>query len=535
MRVQKPARYTGGEIGSISKELADINVCFCFPDTYEIGMSHLGLQVLYGKANAIPNVWCERVFSPWPDMETGLRDSGLPLVSLESGRALKDFDILAFTLQYELCYTNVLNILDLGGIPLRRADRSDKHPIIIAGGPCALNPAPMSSFIDAFVIGDGEEAFEELLQCAGGKNRVAILQQLSDIPGVFVPEYPKKVTKRTVFDLNAAYYPVNPPIPNTEVVHDRVMLELFRGCIRGCRFCQAGFTGRPVRSRSVGTLTKQGLEMLRSSGYDELGLLSLSTSDYEELIELCDKLIEWCEPRKISLSLPSLRIDNFDAELMQRVQSVRKSGLTFAPEAGSQRLRDVINKNVREEDLLNTCRVAFEGGWSTVKLLSHAVLRTWKQYAKHKSRGARITVSTSCFVPKPHTPFQWEAQVAMEEYLRRVELLKSGLKSKAITYKWHSPDQSFIEAALARGDRRMGAVIEAVWEGGARLDSWSECFSLDRWITAFEKCGADILFYALREREYGEILPWSIISSGAGEDHLWRERDKSRGDPLVQF
>ena len=571
--VQKPARYTGGEFNQIIKDkgAVDIRVAFCFPDIYEIGMSNLGLRILYGALNEIDGVWCERVFAPWPDMEEQMRKNGVSLYGLESGDPVRDFDIVAFSLGYELSYATVLNMLDLAGIPPRASDRPRAAPLIIAGGACCYNPEPLSDFIDLFVIGEGEEVIAEIIDiCRTAKGSAAekgeLLKLASNTSGIYVPSFynvaygqdgavketiPENgaafpVGKRIVQDLDDVYFPVDTIIPSTEVIHDRAVLELFRGCARGCRFCQAGYISRPVRSRSHDILTKQGIESLKASGYDELALLSLSSTDYGSLNELCDGLLSWCQPRRISLSLPSLRADNFSMELMERVQRVRKSGLTFAPEAGSQRLRDVINKNVSEYELLETCRIAFEGGWNSVKLyfmlglptetdedviaiadLSRSVLNVWKRHAANKNRGVRITVSTSCFVPKPHTPFQWEAQVSMDEYARRVELLRSALRTKAITYNWHSPDQSYIEAALARGDRRMGAVIEAAWRSGARLDSWSEFFSLDDWLAAFEHCALDADFYALRERGREEILPWSLISSGVSGEHLWREREAS--------
>ena len=572
--VQKPARYVGGEYNQIvkDKDLVDTRIAFCFPDTYEIGMSNLGLRIIYGLLNKIDGVWCERVFAPWSDMEEQMRKCRVALYGLESGDPIKDFDIVAFSLGYELSYVNVLNMLDLAGIPLRSADRTDDEPLVIAGGTCCFNPEPLADFIDLFVIGEGEDVTGELIDVfRSSKNRNngkrAFLKVASELAGVYVPslynvtynddgtidrittndDAPFPVLKRIIQNLDSSYFPVDTIVPSTGLVHDRVVLELFRGCIRGCRFCQAGHVCRPLRSRSYETLVKQGIEALTDSGYDELALLSLSTSDYQQLLELCDGLLDWCEPRKISLSLPSLRADNFSVELMERIQRVRKSGLTFAPEAGSQRLRDAINKNVTEDEFLDGCRVAFEGGWNGVKLyfmlglptetdedviaiadVARAVLQTWKRYAKNKSRGVRITVSTSCFIPKPHTPFQWEAQIPMDEYLRRVELLRSALSSKAITYNWHSPEQGLIEAALTRADRRMSDVIETVWRQGARLDSWSECFSLERWLAAFDQCGIDPAFYAQRERTYDEVLPWSVISVGLCNEHLWNERVLAR-------
>ena len=536
-KVQKPARYTGGEFNQIVKNKQDINVrvAFCFPDTYEIGMSNLGLKILYGILNNIDDVWCERVFAPWSDMESEMRENDIPLYALESYDSLKCFDIIAFSLGYELSYTNVLNMLDLAGIPLRSENRSEDDPIIIAGGTCCYNPKPMSDFIDLFVIGEGEDVITELVEeYKKSDGRSDFIKNAGKLSGVYVPSQytddSSPVVKRVVKDLDKSFFPVDAIIPSMSIVHDRAVLELFRGCKRGCKFCQAGYTGIPVRFRSSEVLSKQGIEAIQNSGYDELALLSLSTSDYKHLNELCDSLLEWCEPRKVNLSLPSLRADNFSIELMQRVQKVRKSGLTFAPEAGSQRLRDYINKNVTEDELIKACSVAFAGGWNSVKLyfmlglptetdadvaaiadVAHAVLQTWKDSSNNKRRGVRITVSTSCFIPKPHTPFQREAQISISEYLRRVELLKNSIRSKSITYNWHSPEQGFVEAALSRGDEKLGAVIEAAWKLGARMDSWSEHFSIDNWMTAFKECTLAPEFYAMRERSENEKLPWDII------------------------
>jgi len=539
-KVQKPARYTGGEYNQVVKSKQDVKVrvAFCFPDTYEIGMSNLGLRIIYGVLNDIEDVWCERVFAPWTDMETEMRTNNIPLYGLESHDSIKDFDIVAFSIGYELSYTNVLNMLDLAGIPLRCEDRGEDDPLVIAGGSSCFNPEPMAGFIDLFVIGDGEEVVVELLdiyKTISEKKR--FLNTASALSGVYVPSLYNKnspqVVKRVVENLDDSYFPVDTIVPSTSVVHDRAVLELFRGCIRGCKFCMAGHTGYPVRSRSPETLVKQGIAAIENSGYDEIALLSLSTSDYKHLEKLCDDLMMWCEPRKVNLSLPSLRADSFSIELMERVQKVRKSGLTFAPEAGSQRLRDYINKNITEDDLLEACRVAFEGGWNSVKLyfmlglptetdddvvaianLSNSVLQVWKNSSGSKKRGVRITVSTSCFVPKPHTAFEREAQLPITEYLKRVDLLRSSIRSKSITYNWHSPQQGYIEAVLSRGDRQVGDVVEAVWRLGARMDSWSEHFSFDKWKTAFDECSVDPEYYTVRERPDDEVLPWSFVKTG---------------------
>lgn len=574
-KVQKPSRYTGGEYGEIIKDKKSVEVRFalCFPDTYEIGMSNLGLRILYGVLNKMDGVWCERAFAPWGDMEDELRANSMPLYALESGDELKEFDIIGFSLGYEMSYTGVLNMLELSNIPLRSSERDGKYPLIVAGGTCAFNPEPLADFVDIFLLGEGEDLLPELASLvAAMKNadRELVLKAASKLEGAYVPSLydvsynedgtvkaiknkdcaPAVVKKRIVSDFENSYFPVNTIIPSTEIVHDRTVLELFRGCIRGCRFCQAGYVYRPVRSRSSKKLTEQGIESLKSSGYQEVGLSSLSTSDYRPLKELCDGLLDFCEPKNIGLSLPSLRADNFSMEIMERVQKVRKSGLTIAPEAGSQRLRDVINKNLTEEEILNACRTAFSGGRNSIKLyfmlglptetdedvlaiaeLAFKMVRLWKESATMRNGGVRITLSTSCFIPKPMTPFQWEAQVTAEEYERRVKLLREAMRSKAITYNWHDADTSVIEAVLARGDRRLGSVIEEVQKTGGRLESWSEYFSYERWIKAFEKFGIDPDFYACREREKGEVLPWSHLSAGVTEDFLWSEREAAmRGE-----
>ena len=570
-RVQKPARYTGGEYNAVVKDRkqVDTRVALCFPDTYEIGMSNLGMRILYGLMNERAGVWCERVFAPWGDMEEEMRREGLPLYGLESGDPIADFDIVGFSLGYEMAYSNVLNMLDLAGLPLRSADRDEDAPLVIAGGTCAYNPEPLAPFIDIFVLGEGEDVTLEIIELyrkarSEGWSRKDLLAAATQVPGLYVPSLyevsyhtdgtvaaivptgsaPELITKRIVQDFDKSYFPVKTIIPSTEIVHDRVMLEVFRGCIRGCRFCQAGYAYRPVRSRDPKLLLEQGVAACKDSGYQEMTLASLSTSDYRPLEGLCDGLLEWCEPNKVSLSLPSLRADNFSMGLMQRLQHVRKSGLTFAPEAGTQRLRDAINKNITEEDLLTSCRTAFSGGWNSVKLyfmlglptetdedvlgiadLSKKVLKLWREVAPDRRRGCRITVSTACFVPKPHTAFQWEPQVTREEYLRRVTLLRDNMREKSITYRWHDPDTSFLEAVFARGDRRLADAIEAAWREGAKFDSWSEYFDLDRWLRAFDGCGLDPVFYANRTREKDEVLPWSRLSTGVRTDFLWHERE----------
>ncbi len=571
--VQKPARYTGGEYNAVIKNKEDINLrfAFCFPDIYEIGMSHMGLRILYGVMNERDDIWCERVFAPWTDMEDALRKNNAKLFALESGDPLCDFDIVGFTLQYEMSYSAVLNMLDLGGITVRREERGEDEPLVVAGGPCTYNPEPLADFVDIFNIGEGEEQILELCdlykKCkAEGKSKREFLKEAVNIKGLYIPSLyditynddgtissitatdgaPEVVVKQIIEDFDSVYVPKKVIVPSTEIVHDRISLEVFRGCIRGCRFCQAGYAYRPVRAKHAKTLIEHGKEMCEESGYEEISLASLSTSDYKELPELADGLLDWCEPRNISLQLPSLRADNFSVELMQRIQKVRSGGLTFAPEAGSARLRDAINKNLTEEEIMNACRIAFENGRSTVKLyfmiglptetdedikgiaeLSQKILWLWKTHATNKKRGVKITVSAACFVPKPHTPFQWEAQNTREEFARKAALLREAITAKAITYNWHEPDVSFLEAAFARGDRKLGKVIETAWKKGARLDGWAEHFSLDLWLDAFRECGIDPAFYATRARGKDEILPWDHISTGVTKNFLACEREKA--------
>ena len=536
-RVQKPARYVGGEYNEIIKDKADVDVrvAFCFPDTYEIGMSNIGMRILYGVMNDMPRVWCERVFAPWGDMEQAMRENAIPLYALESKDPVRCFDLIAFTLGYEMCYSNVLSILELAGVPLLASERSGLENIVFAGGVCAVNPEPLADFIDFFSLGEGEESTVEIVECYRTAkkehwSKARFLKAVSAIEGVYVPSFyehsynpdgtiaaitplegaPQTVRKRIVQNMDTAYWPEKQIVPSTEIVHDRSNLEVFRGCIRGCRFCQAGFCYRPVRSKSADALYAQAVQSLEDSGHSEITMASLSTSDYKYLPELADKLLDYCQPRKINVSLPSLRADNFSRELMLKVQKVRKSGLTFAPEAGTQRLRDAINKNVTEEEVLQTCATAFSGGWNSVKLyfmlglptetdedvvgiaeLAHKILHVWRETASNRKRGLTINLATAYFVPKPFTPFQWEAQITPEEYLRRVHLLQSELRSRSIDYRYHESDLSRLEAVMARGDRRLGPVIREAVRLGARLDGWDEYFRYDIWMQAFRTCGVD--------------------------------------------
>ena len=571
--VQKPARYIGGEYNQIVKQKAqvDTRVAFCFPDTYEIGMSNLGMRILYGVMNEMDGVWCERVFAPWGDMEEAMKANNLPLWALESHDPVKDFDMIAFTIGYEMSYSNVVNMLKLSQIPIHTWEREGLHNIVFAGGVCAYNPEPLADFVDFFSLGEGEEITPEIIECYRnaknkGMTKAEFLREVAKIQGVYVPSLyehrynddgtlaailpaegvPETVTKRIVEDLDKAYFPIKTIVPTTEIVHDRCNLEVFRGCIRGCRFCQAGMVCRPVRRKSPQVLKEQAIASLEDSGCHELTLASLSTSDYKGLKELTDDLMPYCAEKRINLSVPSLRADNFSRELMMKLKTQRRAGLTFAPEAGTQRLRDVINKNLTEEEILETCKNAFQGGWSNVKLyfmlglptetdedvlgiadLVYKIINTWKAHGTQKKRGLRVHVATAFFVPKPHTPFQWERQITPEEYLRRAKLLKEHMYSKSVEYNYHEAHLSRMEAVLARGDRRLGKVIEEAVNHGVKLDGWDEYFDYQAWLDAFRAQGIDPNDYTTRGFGEDEVLPWSSIDVGLTDAFLKRERSRA--------
>ncbi|MBR5486128.1 MAG: TIGR03960 family B12-binding radical SAM protein [Oscillospiraceae bacterium] len=578
LKVQKPGRYIGGEPGSVHKDKTKVDerIAFCFPDMYEVGMSHLGMKILYSLYNSRENFWCERVFAPDVDMEDVMRSEGILLYGLESFDPIKDFDFIAFTLQYEMSYTGVLNMLDLAGLPVRASERKELSPIVIAGGPCACNPEPLTAFVDLFLIGEGEEVNLEITELHlkaknEGWSKEQYLHEAAKIPGVYVPslydvtyhedgtikavtpiydDIPEKITKRIIVDMDKVFYPDKFVVPFVEPVHDRAMVEVLRGCIRGCRFCQAGFIYRPFREKRAETIDKCGKALCDSTGYNEISLTSLSTSDLSEIEPLLDKMLTWSQERKINLSLPSLRVDNFSEALLEKIAKVRKSGLTFAPEGGTQRIRDVINKNVSEEEIMNTCRTAFEGGYTNVKLYFMMGLPTETDddirgiavlaqkivdmfYAmpnRPKGKGVNVSISCACFVPKPFTPFQFEPQDTMEEFDRKQKLLRSSITTRKVTLSCHDASTSFVEEILAKGDRRLCDVVELAWKKGSRLDGWSEHLDIERWTGSMKELGLDAAFYANRRRAYDEIEPWEHLDYGVSKEFLIRENKLAHAD-----
>lgn len=593
-KVTKPARYTGGEWNEVRKDHDAVEVLFAlaFPDVYEVGMSHLGLRLLYHELNKRPDTAAERVFSPWVDMEAAMRQAGRPLFALESRAPVRDFDLVGVTLQYEMSFTNILNLLDLAGIPLLAAERGPDDPFLVAGGPCAFNPEPVADFFDLVVLGEGEEAVHDLVQAylewrgsrrdggrrarrAAGKaaeGREGFLVRAASIPGVYVPSFydvtyrsdgrlesirpnrpgvPAVVAKRVVRDLDELDYPTDPIVPFLDIVHDRIMVEVFRGCTRGCRFCQAGVIYRPVRERSPEKVKGLAAELVRKTGYNEISLTSLSSGDYSTIAQTLRDLIEKHGPAGVGVSLPSLRVDSFDVALAEEVQKVRKTGLTFAPEAGTQRLRDVINKNVTEEDLLRTARAAFSSGWNAIKLyfmiglptetdedllglvdLAQKISRVYDEVGHHRGprgnrRALRLTVSTSSFVPKAHTPFQWEPQTPLDGLRRKQDLLRHRLPRRLAEFNWHDANLSFIEGVFARGDRRLGRALLEAHRRGCHFDAWSDHFRFDEWLAAFAAVGLDPTFYANRPRSYDEVLPWDHLSSGVAREFLIEEHRRA--------
>ncbi len=585
MKIEKPARYIGGEVNSVMKdpEKVDIRFAMCFPDVYEIGMSHLGIQILYDMFNRREDVWCERVYSPWLDLDRVMREEKIPLFALESQDLVKNFDFLGITIQFEMCYTNILQILDLSGIPLHAADRTEEDPFVIGGGPCTYNPEPLADFFDIFYIGEGETVYDELLDVykewkKSGESREQFLRRAAGIEGLYVPmfydaEYnadgtlksfrpndpcaPESVKKQVVTDVTAAPYPLSPVVPFIKATQDRVVLEIQRGCIRGCRFCQAGMLYRPTRERNVERLKEYARAMLQSTGHEEISLSSLSSSDYSELKELVLFLIDEFRDKGINISLPSLRIDAFSLDVMSRVQDIRKSSLTFAPEAGSQRMRNVINKGLTEEDILDGAGQAFEGGWTKVKLyfmlglpteteedmkeiarLSDRVARRYYEIPKEQRHGkCQITASSSFFVPKPFTPFQWASMCTAEEYMQKASVVKNEfqeqLNRKSLKYNWHDAQVSVLEGVMARGDRRISRVIEEAYRLGCLFDSWTESFHNDLWMQAFENTGTDIAFYNLRKREKDELFPWDFIDIGVSRKFLYREWERAMAEEVT--
>ena len=574
LKVQKPGRYVGGELNEVikDKKQVDVRFAFCFPDTYEVGMSHLGMKILYSLFNQVEYIWCERVFAPWVDMEELMREHHIPLYALESGDPVSDFDFIGFTLQYELSFTNMLNMLRLSNIPIRSADRTELKNIVVAGGPCACNPEPVADFVDLFFIGEGEEVDLEVMelfrQCrAEGKSKREFLELCARIEGVYVPSLyevtyhedgtiksfapkgtaPAVIHKRLMKKMDESYYPDNFVVPLVEIVHDRAVQEIFRGCIRGCRFCQARCLYRPARATCPEVINAQCRALCENTGYDEVSLSSLSSSDYSRIVPLLELLTDWCKEEKVSISLPSLRVDGFTDEIMNKIKTVRKSGLTFAPEAGSQRMRDVINKNVRHDELMQTCATAFAGGWTTVKLyfmiglptetmedvaaiaqLGQSVVDTYYQTPdRPKGKSVRVTVSASSFVPKPFTPFQWEPQDTIPVLHEKQAHIKESITTKKISFNYHDADTSFLEAVFARGDRKLCRALELACERGFHFDGWNDCFSLEKWMEIFEECGIDPAFYANRRRSFDEILPWDHLDYGVTKAFLRKECEKA--------
>ncbi len=573
-KVEKPARYIGGEFNSYNKNKSkvDVKYAFCFPDVYEVAMSHLGTKILYHVLNSRKDTFCERCFAPWPDMEKLLRENNIPLGTLETGDSLKEFDFLGFTLQYEMSYTNILNMLSMSSIPMRAKDRGEEYPIVMVGGPCAYNPEPLSGIVDMVVLGEGEDVINEILDLyinMKGKCKAEFLRAACKIQGVYVPslydvtykedntirefkpkyeDVPKTVKKRIITDLNKSIFPDKLIVPYTEIVHDRITLETFRGCTRGCRFCQAGMIYRPVREKKTPELLEKLDTLIQNTGYEEVSLTSLSICDYSDIQNLIASIVEKYEKDKVGVSLPSIRIDSFAVDLIKEIQKVRKTGLTFAPEAGTQRMRDIINKGVTEENLMDSSKSAFQAGWSTIKLyfmiglpyetiedvigigeLAEKVVDQYFEVPKNvRKRGLRVTVSTSIFVPKPFTPFQWVPMDRMPEVREKISNLRNTIKSKAISYNWHETPLSYMEAVFSRGDRKLSEVLIKAFEKGARFDGWAEYFSFDIWMEALQECGIDGDFYAYRERSYEEILPWDFIDIGVSKKFLMSENEKAK-------
>ncbi len=580
-KVQKPGRYVGGEINQVIKNPENVKTRFamCFPDVYEVGMSHLGIKILYHKINEREDCYCERAFAPWSDMEKAMRENNVPLYCLETKDEIKSFDMVGFTLQYEMSYTNILNMLDLANVPLLSKDRKE-GPFVVFGGPCSYNPEPIADIADFIIMGEAEEVIDEVLDTYSqwkdsGEDRKSFLERICSIQGVYVPSFydveynadgtiksmitlneaaPKIIKKRIIKDLNESYYPDKIIVPLTEIVHDRVMLETFRGCTRGCRFCQAGMIYRPVREKKKERLLEQADKLLKNTGYDEISLTSLSICDYSDIKNLILEMMRKHENERVGVSLPSLRIDSFSVDLINEIQRVRKTGLTFAPEAGTQRMRDIINKGVTEEDLINSVTSAFESGWGTVKLyfmiglpyetmedvagigdLAEKVVDAYKSVPKEKrKKGLSVTVSTSSFVPKPFTPFQWAAQDSMDDLVEKQKFLKDKIRNKFVSYNWHKTPTSFLEAVFARGDRRLVPVLVKAWENGCKFDGWQEHFNMDGWMDAFKSCGVDPEFYVYRNRSYDEILPWDFIDVGVSKQYLMSENEKAKEGILTK-